>query len=58
MAAIPRLDPWRAWAFDISYEKYFAENSGYVSPPAFYKDLRSYIYTRPTQTTTSRTCWT
>ena len=24
-----RLDPWRAYAFDISYEKYFAERGGY-----------------------------
>ena len=22
----PQLDPWRAWAFDVSYEKYFAEH--------------------------------
>ena len=35
-----RLDPWRAYAFDISYEKYFGERSGYVSVAGFYKDLR------------------
>jgi iron complex outermembrane recepter protein len=41
----PRLDPWRAWAFDLSYEKYFYDNKGYVSAATFYKDLESYIYT-------------
>jgi iron complex outermembrane receptor protein len=40
-----RLDPWRAYAFDISYEKYFAERGGILSLAGFYKDLRSYIYT-------------
>ena len=44
----PELDPWRAWAFDASYEKYFAENKGYVSGAAFYKDLTSYIYDQTT----------
>jgi len=43
-AGNPMLDPWRAWAFDVSYEKYFAERRGYVSAAAFYKDLSSYIY--------------
>lgn len=42
----PELDPWRAWAFDVSYEKYFADRKGYVSAAAFYKDLTSYIYTQ------------
>ncbi|HWN06035.1 MAG TPA: TonB-dependent receptor [Steroidobacteraceae bacterium] len=40
-----QLDPWRAYAFDISYEKYFAERGGIFSLAGFYKDLRSYIYT-------------
>lgn len=40
----PRLDPWRATAFDLSYEKYFS-NKAYVSAAVFYKDLSSYIYT-------------
>jgi TonB-dependent receptor len=40
----PELDPWRAWAYDLSYEKYFAGFKGYVSAAAFYKDLESYIY--------------
>ncbi len=41
----PSLDPWRANAFDISYEKYFG-SKGYVAAAFFYKDLRSYIYTQ------------
>ena len=52
----PELDPWRAWAFDVSYEKYFAENKGYVSTAAFYKDLTSYIYKQTTDGYDSRTC--
>ena len=40
----PTLDPWRAYAFDVSYEKYFADRGGYVSVAGFYKDLRSYIF--------------
>lgn len=39
----PKLDPWRADAFDISYEKYFGTKA-YVSAAAFYKNLKSYIY--------------
>lgn len=38
-----KLDPWRANAFDISYEKYFAKK-GYVAAAAYYKKLTSYIY--------------
>ncbi|MBL0086715.1 MAG: TonB-dependent receptor [Ideonella sp.] len=38
-----RLDPWRANAFDISYEKYFG-NKAYVAAAGFYKNLTSYIY--------------
>ncbi len=40
----PELEPWIANAFDISYEKYFEERSGYLSVAAFYKDLETYIY--------------
>ena len=40
----PLLDPWRAWAYDLSYEKYFADYKGYFSAATFYKDLTSYIY--------------
>lgn len=40
-----RLDPWRATAFDISYEKYFGSKA-YVAAAYFYKDLETYIYTQ------------
>ncbi|MBM0107195.1 TonB-dependent receptor [Steroidobacter sp. S1-65] len=43
----PRLDPWRAYAYDISYERYFGPNA-YVSLAGFYKDLRTYIYAQTT----------
>ena len=39
----PRLDPWRADAVDISYEKYF-HYKAYVSLAGFYKNLKTYIY--------------
>ncbi len=39
----PKLDPWRANALDISYEKYFA-TKGYVAVAGFYKDLKTYIF--------------
>jgi iron complex outermembrane recepter protein len=38
----PKLRPFRAEAWDLSYEKYFG-NKGYVSAAVFYKDLKSYI---------------
>jgi TonB-dependent receptor len=41
----PLLDPWKANAFDISYEKYFEGTKGYVSAAFYYKDLRTYIFT-------------
>jgi iron complex outermembrane receptor protein len=41
----PLLRPWRANAFDLSLEKYFADR-GYVSAALFYKSLTSYIYPR------------
>ena len=37
------LEPFRANAYDISYEKYFGKK-GYFSAAAFYKDLNSYVY--------------
>jgi iron complex outermembrane recepter protein len=37
------LDPFRATALDLAYEKYFG-TKGYVSIAAFYKDLKSYIF--------------
>lgn len=39
----PKLDPWRANALDLSYEKYFGTKA-YVSVAGFYKDLKTYIY--------------
>jgi TonB-dependent receptor len=39
----PLLDPWRADAYDLSYEKYFGTNA-YVSLAGFYKKLKTYIY--------------
>ena len=38
-----RLDPWKAKAFDVSWEKYFAKK-GYVALAGFYKKLDTYIY--------------
>lgn len=39
----PELNPYRATALDVSYEKYFG-TKGYISAAAFYKDLKSYIF--------------
>lgn len=38
------LRPWISNSFDLSFEKYFSDNKGYVSLAAFHKDLRNYIY--------------
>ena len=40
----PRLDPWKATAYDISFERYFANNKAYVALAGFYKKLDTYIY--------------
>ena len=40
----PELEPWLANAYDLSYEKYFADGQGYVSFAYFHKDLKTYIY--------------
>ncbi len=40
----PELRPWLANAYDLSYEKYFNGNKGYVGVAYFFKDLRTYIY--------------
>jgi len=40
----PRLRPWEANSFDVSWENYFADGKGYVSAAAFHKSLKSYIY--------------
>jgi len=42
----PLLDPWRANAFDVSFEHYFSGTKGYVAAAFFYKKLTSYIYTQ------------
>ncbi|WDS37204.1 TonB-dependent receptor [Pseudoxanthomonas sp.] len=41
----PNLDPWRANALDLSYEKYFGTKA-YVAASFFYKQLKSYIFTQ------------
>ena len=41
----PTLDPWRADAYDISYENYFARKSMF-SIAGFYKKVDTYIYTQ------------
>ena len=45
----PTLEPWLADAYDVSWEKYFGGNKGYVSAAYFYKDLKTYIYEQVTQ---------
>lgn len=40
----PALKPWLANAYDLSYEKYFGGNKGYVGVAYFFKDLKTYIY--------------
>ncbi len=40
----PKLKPWKANTFDLSWEKYFNENQGYVSVAAYYKKLTTYIF--------------
>ena len=39
----PQLDPFRADAVDVSYEKYFGKKA-YFGAAGFYKKLNSYIY--------------
>ncbi|KUO54239.1 MAG: TonB-dependent receptor [Sphingomonadales bacterium BRH_c3] len=41
----PLLEPWRAWAFDVSYEWYLGKAS-YISIAGFYKDLSNFIFTQ------------
>lgn len=43
----PDLEPFRATAFDLSFERYFGGNKGYVSLAGFYKDISTYILTLP-----------
>ena len=42
----PLLNPWVANAYDLSWERYFDGNKGYLAAALFYKDLKSYIYTQ------------
>ena len=42
----PLLNPWIANAYDLSWERYFDGNKGYLAAALFYKDLQSYIYTQ------------
>jgi len=39
----PTLRPYRAWAADLNFEKYFG-TKGYVGLQLFYKKLQSYVY--------------
>jgi iron complex outermembrane receptor protein len=41
-----KLEPFRAKALDVSYEKYFGKK-GYFSAAAFYKKLDTYILRAP-----------
>jgi iron complex outermembrane recepter protein len=43
----PKLNPYRANAVDVAYEKYFA-TKGYVSAAVFYKSLTNWILPIPT----------
>jgi iron complex outermembrane receptor protein len=44
----PKLRPWKANNYDLSFEKYFGENRGYVSAAIYYKDLDTYIFNQST----------
>lgn len=39
-----KLRPWQADSVDLSVERYFADNKGYVAVAGFMKKLKSYIY--------------
>jgi len=39
----PKLRPWEATVYDISYEHYFGPGA-YISIAGFYKDLTSYVF--------------
>lgn len=43
----PKLRPNLAWAYDLSFEKYFADRTGYVSLAFFRKDLEDYVFQGP-----------
>ncbi len=42
----PQVRPYRAWAADLNFEKYFG-SKGYVGLQLFYKNFDSYIYRSP-----------
>jgi iron complex outermembrane recepter protein len=42
-AGNPALEPWRANAFDLTFEKYF-QNGGFFAVNGWYKQLTSFIY--------------
>lgn len=50
----PFLEPFRATQVDLSLEKYFSGNKGYIAVAAFHKDLRSYVYRQTQQIDFSR----
>ncbi len=39
----PLLEPYRATAFDLNFEKYFGDGKGLVSAQLFYKKITNYI---------------
>lgn len=45
----PELEPFRATAIDLAYEKYFGKRA-YVGAAVFYKDLKSFIYNQTFKT--------
>jgi len=40
----PRLRPYIATGFDISYERYLADRGGYVALAAYYKNLENWVW--------------
>lgn len=41
----PRLRPWEANTFDLSWEKYFGDEA-YISLAGYYKDIKTFIFQR------------
>ena len=40
----PRLKPWKSDSIDLAFDKYFKDNTGYLSVALFHKKLLNYIY--------------
>ncbi len=40
----PHLRPWKANAYDLSFEKYFSNNKGYFAASVYYKQLKSFLF--------------